>query len=513
MIRFQITLFKEGEFCMDKKYVMAIDQGTTGTRVILFNRNGEIHSMAYKEIQQIYPKPGWVEHNPLEYWHSTLECAEQAIKKGNTSPAEIVAIGITNQRETTVLWDKDTGEPVYNAIVWMCRRTADICDDLKNKGYEKMVKEKTGLVIDAYFSATKIKWIMENVPGVKKKIAEGKIYMGNVDSWLMWKLSGGVSHVTDFSNASRTMLFNIHTLKWDHELLHILDIPVEIMPEVLPSSGVLAKTDKEVFLGEEIPIAGVAGDQHAATFGQICFKAGMAKNTYGTALALMMNIGEKPILSKSGLTTDLAWNIGGKVTYALEGVSFTGGAAIQWLRDGLNIIRSAKESDELAERVKDTGGVYFVPAFTGLCVPYWDMYARGLIIGITRGTTKEHIARSALESIAYLSRDVVEAMEADSGKKMETIRVDGGASKSDFLMQFQADILGVKVERPAITEMASLGAAYLAGLGVHFWDSTEELEHHWKLEKVFEPKMEEEQKEELYQGWKRAVERSLNWAK
>jgi glycerol kinase len=498
---------------MDKKYVMAIDQGTTGTRVILFDRNGEIHSMAYQEIQQIYPKPGWVEHKPLEYWDSTMECIKEALKKGNASPAEIAAIGVTNQRETTVLWNKDTGEPVYNAIVWMCRRSADICDDLKNKGYEKIVREKTGLVIDAYFSATKIKWIIENVPGVKKEIANGKIYMGNVDSWLIWKLSGGAYHVTDFSNASRTMLFNIHTLQWDNELCNMLNIPVGILPDVLPSSGILAKTDKRVFFGEEIPIAGDAGDQHAATIGQICFKPGMVKNTYGTGLALMMNIGEKPILSRSGLTTDLAWNIGGKVTYALEGVIFNGGTVIQWLRDGLRIIESARESDELAEKVKDTGGVYFVPAFTGLCAPYWDMYARGLIIGITRGTTKEHIARSALESIAYQVRDVLEAMKADSGEEIKTLRVDGGASKSNFLMQFQADILGVIVEKPAITEMASLGTAYLAGLGVNFWNSTEELEHHWKLEKVYEPKMKEDLKEELYNGWKKAVQRSLNWAK
>jgi glycerol kinase len=337
--------------------------------------------------------------------------------------------------------------------------------------------------------------------------------MGNVDSWLIWKLSGGAYHVTDFSNASRTMLFNIHTLQWDNELCNMLNIPVGILPEVLPSSGILAKTDKRVFFGEEIPIAGVAGDQHAATFGQICFKPGMVKNTYGTGLALMMNIGEKPILSRSGLTTDLAWNIGGKVTYALEGVIFNGGTVIQWLRDGLRIIESARESDELAEKVKDTGGVYFVPAFTGLCAPYWDMYARGLIIGITRGTTKEHIARSALESIAYQVRDVLEAMKADSGEEIKTLRVDGGASKSNFLMQFQADILGVIVEKPAITEMASLGTAYLAGLGVNFWNSTEELEHHWKLEKVYEPKMKEDLKEELYNGWKKAVQRSLNWAK
>lgn len=498
---------------MDKKYIMSIDQGTTGTRVILFNRNGDIHSAAYREIKQIFPQPGWVEHNPKDYWKTVMDCTKDALRNGKVKAEEIAAIGITNQRETTILWDKYTGEPVYNAIVWQCRRTAIMCDELKAKGYEQMVRKKTGLTIDAYFSATKIKWIIENVSGVKEKIAQGKIYMGNVDSWIIWNLSGGTVHVTDYSNASRTMLLNIHTLKWDSELLEVVGIPENILPDLMPSSGIMATTTKNVFFDVEIPIAGVAGDQHAATFGQTCFKPGMAKNTYGTALALMMNIGEKPVLSKNGLTTDLCWHINGKTEYALEGVVFIGGAAIQWLRDGINIIDSAVECSRMAEKVPDTGGVYVVPAFTGLCAPYWDMYARGLIIGITQGTSREHIARSTLESLAYQTKDVLEAMESDFRKKAVSLRVDGGATKSDFLMQFQADILGKPVKRPLVTEMAARGAAYLAGLGVGFWKSREELEYQWKVDRIFEPQMSKDQRESLYDGWKRAVQRSLNWAK
>jgi len=498
---------------VDKKYIMSIDQGTTGTRVILFNRNGDIHSAAYREIKQIFPQPGWVEHNPKDYWKTVMDCTKDALRNGKVKAEEIAAIGITNQRETTILWDKYTGEPVYNAIVWQCRRTAIICDELKAKGYEQMVRKKTGLTIDAYFSATKIKWIIENVSGVKEKIAQGKIYMGNVDSWIIWNLSGGTVHVTDYSNASRTMLLNIHTLKWDSELLEVVGIPENILPDLMPSSGIMATTTKNVFFDVEIPIAGVAGDQHAATFGQTCFKPGMAKNTYGTALALMMNIGEKPVLSKNGLTTDLCWHINGKTEYALEGVVFIGGAAIQWLRDGINIIDSAVECSRMAVKVPDTGGVYVVPAFTGLCAPYWDMYARGLIIGITQGTSREHIARSTLESLAYQTKDVLEAMESDFRKKAVSLRVDGGATKSDFLMQFQADILGKPVKRPLVTEMAARGAAYLAGLGVGFWKSREELEYQWKVDRIFEPQMSKDQRESLYDGWKRAVQRSLNWAK
>ena len=498
---------------MDKKgYIMAIDQGTTGTRVILFNHNAEIRSMAYREIRQIYPNPGWVEHDPMEIWESVVSCIQEAIKNEGIDPKEVLGIGITNQRESTILWRRDDGRPVYNSICWACRRTAGICDDLKSAGHERKVREKTGLVIDAYFSATKIKWIIDNVDGVRNEIRRGNICMGNIDSWIIWNLTGGKSHVTDFSNASRTMLLNIHSLEWDDEIMGWLDVPAGILPKVMPSSGVFGYTDPAAFFGERIPIAGDAGDQHAATFGQACFRPGMTKNSYGTAMALMMNIGETPSLSKNGLTTDLAWKIGNKVEYSLEGVIFIGGGAIEWLKSGLHIISDAAECSTLAEKVPDTGGVYLVPAFTGLSAPYWDMYARGLIVGITRGTGREHIARSALESIAYQVKDVVIAMEADSGKSATSLRVDGGATKSDFLMQFQADILGVTVEKPVITEMASLGACYLAGLGVGFWDSREELEEKWKIEKVYEPKMNEAQREDLYNNWKRAVERSFKWA-
>ena len=498
---------------MEKKYIMAIDQGTTGTRVILFNHEGQVHSKAYREIRQIYPNPGWVEQDPMEYWDTTMVCTKEAFEKGGVKASEIAAIGITCQRETTVLWDKDTGLPVYNAIVWQSRQTASICEELKTRGYEDTVKNKTGLLIDAYFSGTKIKWIIDNVSGVKEKISQGKICMGNIDSWLIWKLSGGAYHVEDYSNASRTMLLNIHTLEWDKELLDILDIPVSILPRLKPSSGIIATTNKDVFFGEELPIAGDAGDQHAATFGQVCFQPGMAKNTYGTALALMMNIGEKVLFSKNGLTTDIAWVINNNVEYALEGVVFAGGSTIQWLRDGLKIIKNAPECDLLAEKVADTGGVYFVPAFTGLCAPYWDMYARGLVIGITRGTSREHIARSALEAIAYQTRDVLDTMTLDSGINAKSLRVDGGATNSNFLMQFQSDILGIPIEVPSVTEMAALGAAYLAGLGIGFWANKEEISKQWKLSKVFEPKMKEDKREELYAGWKRAVKRSLVWDK
>lgn len=498
---------------MDKRYIMSIDQGTTGTRVILFTHGGTVHSSAYREIRQIFPNPGWVEHDPMEYWDTTMDCAKEALEKGGAKPCELAAIGITCQRETTVLWDKDTGRPVYNAIVWQSRQTAEICEDLKARGYEATIRKKTGLIIDAYFSSTKIRWIIDNVPGVKEKIKAGRICMGNIDSWLMWKLSGGEYHVEDYSNASRTMLLNIHTLEWDGELLEALDIPACILPQLRPSSGILAMTSKKVFFGEELPIAGDAGDQHAATFGQTCFRPGMAKNTYGTSLALMMNTGNKPVFSKNGLTTDLAWKIGGQVEYALEGVVFVGGAAIQWLRDGLKLFRKASECDQLAESVPDTGGVYLVPAFTGLCAPYWDMYARGMIIGITRGTGVEHICRSALESLAYQTRDVIEAMAADSGERAQSLRVDGGATKSDFLMQFQADILGIPIELPEVTEMAALGAAYLAGLGVGFWSGRAEIASQWRVAKTYEPRISLDEREELYHCWKDAVKRSLSWAR
>ena len=498
---------------MEKRFIMAIDQGTTGTRVVLFNKEGQIHASAYREIKQIFPKPGWVEHDPNEYWDTTMVCTAEAFEKGNTSAAEIAAIGITCQRETTILWDKDTGEPVYNAIVWQSRQSASICEELKESGYEDYIKERTGLLIDAYFSGTKIKWIIDNVPGVKEKVNQKKICFGNVDSWLMYKLSGGASHVEDYSNASRTMLLDIHDLKWDAKIMDALSVPEHILPDLKPSSGVLMVTSKDVFFGHEVPVAGDAGDQHAATFGQTCFEPGMAKNTYGTSLALMMNIGEELKMSKTGLTTDLGWVIDGKVEYALEGVIFVGGAAIQWLRDGLKIIKSSAEVSDLAGRVEDTQGVYMVPAFTGLCAPYWDMYARGAIVGITRGTTGEHIARSTLEAICYQTRDVLECMEKDSGQKATALRVDGGATVNDLLMQIQADILGIPIQKPVVTEMAALGAAYLAGLGVDFWKNRDEIAKQWKIARIYEPSMSEDRREFLYAGWKRAVERSFGWAK
>ena len=502
---------------MDKKYILAIDQGTTGSRVILFNHEGESSFSAYREIKQIYPNPGWVEHDPEEHISSVYCCVEEVFTKSGISPSQVEAIGITNQRETIILWERDSGKPLYNAIVWQCRRTSDYCEMLKSKGFEKIIREKTGLFVDSYFSATKVKWIIDNIEGVGQKIKAGNVCMGNVDSWLIYNLSGGRYHVTDYSNASRTMLLNIHTLDWDDELLELFGIDRNILPALKPTSGIMAYTGKneaaKKIFNCEIPISGVAGDQQSALFGQGCFKPGMVKNTYGTALGLMMNIGGSPVLSNNGMLTDLLWVIGKDIYYSLEGVIFIGGAAIQWLRDGIRIIKDARECDILAEQVKDTGGVYVVPAFTGLCAPYWDSYARGTIIGITRGTSREHICRATEESIAYQSKDIIDAMIADSGKELSSLRVDGGATKSDFLMQFQADMLGIPVERPRVTEMAALGAAYLAGLGVGYWDSISDLEKHWKLDKRYEPKMEPEKREELYSGWKRAVERSLNWAK
>jgi glycerol kinase len=493
-------------------YIMSIDQGTTGSRVILFNHDGEIHSMAYRGLRQIYPKPGWVEHDPMEIWNSVRECMDEALMTGGVTPKEILGIGITNQRESTILWERDTGKPVYNSICWQCRRSAYICDELKAEGHEKAISEKTGLVIDAYFSATKIKWILDNVEGVREQVEKKNICMGTIDSWLIWNLTKGEAHATDYSNASRTMLLNIHTLEWDRDIMGWLNIPPGILPELFPSSGIVGYTHASVFHGQRIPIAGDAGDQQAATFGQGCFHEGMVKNTYGTSIAVMMNTGESPFLSKNGLTTDLGWKIGDKVEYTLEGVSFIGGAAIEWLQVGLHLIKDVAECSSLAEKVPDTGGVYLVPAFTGLCAPYWDMYARGLIIGITRGTTTEHIARSAIESIAYQTKDMLEAMKQDSAVIPSSLRVDGGATKSDFLLQFQADILGIAVEKPAITEMASLGACYLAGLGVGFWEDTEEVEKKWKLQQVFEPTMEKSRGDDLYSNWKRAVERTFGWA-
>jgi glycerol kinase len=492
-------------------FVMAIDQGTAGTRVILFDRKGDIHSMSYREITPIYPRPGWVEHDPEEIWRTVIECAADALKRGNTSPEDIVGIGVTNQRESIVMWEKSTGRPVYNSINWQCRRTAALCDELKRKGHEKSIMEKTGLVVDPYFSATKIQWVMENVKGVREKALRGGIYVGNIDSWIIWKLSNGGYHVTDFSNASRTMLLNIHTLSWDAEILEWMDIPQVLLPELRPSSGVIAETDKNVFFGHTVPIAGVAGDQQSAAFGQCCFDPGMVKCTFGTALSMVMNTGSAPFFSKHGLLSDLAWKTDSSVSYALEGAVYTGGAVVQWLRDGMRIIKNSGECSTLAERVPDTAGVYLVPAFTGLCAPYWDPYARGMIIGITAATTVEHIARAAIESMAYQVKDIVEAMMADTGTPVPSLRVDGGATKSDLLLQFQADILGIPIEKPAMTEMTALGACYLAGLGVHFWESTEELKQHLKIEKSILPGMEANRRKELYHHWKRAVQRSRSW--
>lgn len=497
---------------MKKKYVLSIDQGTSGSRVILFDYFGKVIGEAHRELKQFFPNPGWVEHDPAEYVDTTLDCLHEVVAKTKIDVFEIASIGIANQRETIILWDKETGKPVYNAIVWQCRRTADYCSQLKRDGYEALINEKTGLVIDAYFSATKIKWIIDNVSGVKEKIKQNKILAGNVDSWIIWNLSRGKYHVTDYSNASRTLLLNINKLDWDKELLEIFEIPKNILPELKPSSGIMAYMDKSI-LGAEIPVAGDAGDQQAALFGQACFKAGMAKNTYGTALAVMMNIGQKPLKSKTGLLTDLAWVIDNEATYAFEGIMFSGGSTIQWLRDGIKIIESAAECDILSEKVEDTGNVYLVPAFTGLCVPYWDMYARGTIIGITRGTTREHICRAAEEAIAYQTVDAINAMISDSKIDILSMRVDGGATKSDFLMQFQADLLGIEIEKPKVTEMTALGAAYLAGLGAGFWTGIEELQNQWEVEKIYKPSMSKEKRSMLYAGWKKAVERSLEWAK
>ena len=494
---------------MTDEYIMAIDQGTTGTRVIFFDHSGSPVSKSYREINQIYPFPGWVEQNPKEYWETTVHCAKEAMGKADIKPEEIKAIGITCQRETTVIWDKETGEPYYNSIVWQSRQTADICEDLISRGYGDLVHQKTGLSIDAYFSGTKIRFILDRIPDIDNLIRQDKICFGNIDSYLIWKLSGGRYHVEDYSNAARTLLLNIHTLDWDDELLSMLDIPKSILPKLVPSSGIMATTDKSGFLGREIPIAGDAGDQSAATFGQACFNPGQVKNTYGTALAMMMNIGGSPTDSSFGLTTDLLWVLD-QPEYSFEGVIFNGGAAIQWLRDGLKIIKESAESTEKALRVPDTGGVYFVPAFTGLGTPYWDMYARGTIVGITRGTTDEHLCRATLESLAYQSREMLDSMKADAMFTIDSLRVDGGATRSEFLMQFQADILGIPIVLPKETEMAAMGAAYLAGLGVKFWKDKEEITQHWKVARTYEPKMSEDQREALYSGWKDAVHRSLS---
>lgn len=489
---------------------MALDQGTTSSRAVIFDHNGSIISMASKEFKQIYPKPGWVEHNPIEIWSSQIEVAIGALNKAGLEAGDITAIGITNQRETTIIWDKNNGKPVYNAIVWQCRRTAPICDQLKEKGFAESIRKKTGLVVDAYFSGTKIKWILDNVKGVRERAKKGEILFGTVDSWLIWNLTRGKVHVIDYSNASRTMIFNIHQLDWDEEILEEMDIPKAILPQPLPSSYVYGNTVKEIF-GVEIPISGDAGDQQAALFGQACYEPGMAKNTYGTGCFILMNTGEKIVSSRNGLLTTIAWGVNGKVEYALEGSIFIAGAVVQWLRDELKMINSSEEVEKYALKVKDTNGVYLVPAFVGLGAPYWDMYARGTIVGLTRGAKKEHILRAAEESIAYQSRDVLEVIQKDSGINLKKLKVDGGAVRDNFLMQFQSDILGVPVVRPQVIETTALGAAYLSGLAVGYWKNKEEIAQKWKVDKEFSPNMDEKIKEKLYKGWKKAVSRSLKW--
>ena len=496
---------------MEKKYIMALDRGTTSSRCIIFDKDGNIIKIAQKEFEQIYPKPGWVEHDAMEIWGSQSGVMREAVDTAGINPEEIAAIGITNQRKTTVVWDKKTGKPIYNAIVWQCRRTSEICDQLKEKGLTECIREKTGLIIDAYFSATKVKWILDNVEGARERAEKGELLFGTIDTWLIWKLTGGRVHVTDYSNASRTMMYNINTLEWDKDILKELDIPEIMLPEVKESSCVYGYTDSGLFADIKIPIAGCAGDQQSALFGQNCFEEGTAKNTYGTGCFLLMNTGEKPVKSENGLLTTISWGVDGKVEYALEGSIFMGGASIQWLRDELRMIKSAADSEKYAMRVENTNGVYVVPAFTGLGAPYWDMYARGTIVGLTRGAKKEHLIRATLESIAYQTKDVLEAMQNDSGIELKSLKVDGGASNNNFLMQFQSDILNVKIDRPKIVETTALGAAYLAGLAVGFFKSKEDIKKRWVCDREFEPKMSEEVREKSYKDWKRAVERSLAW--
>jgi glycerol kinase len=492
-----------------EQYILSLDQGTTSSRAILFDKEGKIVHVAQKEFTQHFPKPGWVEHNANEIWGSILAVIAGVLSEANVKPAQIAGIGITNQRETTVVWDKETAIPVYNAIVWQSRQTSEICDELKAAGYNELFRDKTGLLIDAYFSGTKVKWILDNVEGARQKAESGKLLFGTIDTWLIWKLSGGSAHVTDFSNASRTLMFNIHDLKWDEELLEILGVPASMLPAVKPSSEVYAQTAPHHFFGNEVPIAGAAGDQQAALFGQACFEKGMAKNTYGTGCFMLMNTGEKAVKSENGLLTTIAWGLEGKVEYALEGSIFVAGSAIQWLRDGLRMLKDARDSESYAEKVESTDGVYVVPAFVGLGTPYWDSDVRGAVFGLTRGTSKEHFIRATLESLAYQTKDVLSAMEADSGIELKTLRVDGGAVKNNFLMNFQSDILNVPVERPVINETTALGAAYLAGLAVGFWESQDEIAAQWAIDKSFEPKMSNDHRSILYAGWKKAVNAAL----
>lgn len=495
-----------------KKYIMALDQGTTSSRCIIYDKKGEMVSVAQKEFTQIYPGDGWVEHNAMEIWSTQMGVAQEALLKINCTYENIEAIGITNQRETTVVWDKETGEPVYNAIVWQCRRTAEYCDELKAAGYGDLVRSKTGLLIDAYFSGTKLRWILENVPGARQKAEEGKLLFGTIETWLIWKLTGGKVHVTDYSNASRTMMFNINTLEWDDELLALLDVPKSMLPQPMPSSCIYGETLPTIF-GGPIKIAGAAGDQQSALFGQTCFKAGEAKNTYGTGAFLLINTGEKPVFSNNGLVTTIAWGLDGKVNYALEGSVFVCGAVMQWLRDEINLIDNAAQSEEMARKVEDTCGLYVVPAFVGLGAPYWDSYARGAVLGITRGANKYHLIRAAVESMAYQTGDLIRAMVEDLGEPLVALKVDGGAAANNFLMEFQADLLDCKVMRPKCIETTSLGAAYLAGLAVGYWKSKEDVLENWQIDQIFEPQMDDEKRSQLLAGWKKAIGSVTGWAR
>lgn len=493
-------------------YILALDQGTTSSRAVLFDHNGQIVVLAQQEFPQLYPQPGWVEHHPAQIWETQYAVAQRVLEEARITAGEVAAIGITNQRETTVIWDRDTGEPIHNAIVWQDRRTARLCDQLKAEGFDQVIRQKTGLVTDAYFSGTKVAWLLENIPGAREKAERGRLAFGTIDSFLTWKLTGGALHITDVSNASRTMLYDIHKNWWSTTITKRLNIPQSILPQVVPSSMIYGETAPELF-GTPIPIAGMAGDQQAATFGQVCFEPGMAKNTYGTGCFLLLNTGDKAIESRNNLLTTAAWKLeNGPEQYALEGSIFIAGAAIQWLRDELQIIKDASETQALAEQLQTNDGVYLVPAFVGLGAPYWDQYARGAIVGLTRGAGRAHIARAALESIAYQTRDVVAAMQTDSGLDLQTLRVDGGAVRNNFLMQFQADLLGVPVQRPAVTETTALGAAYLAGLAAGFWQSQAELSAQWRVERTFEPVMSTDQRDQLYADWQRAVERARGWA-
>ena len=490
------------------KYIVALDQGTTSSRAIVFDHEQNIVAVGQKEFKQIYPQPGWVEHDPMEIWATQYGVLQEALIKAGITLADVAGIGITNQRETTIVWEKDTGKPIYNAIVWQCRRTADLCDQLKEEGWADYIRETTGLVIDAYFSATKISWILDHVPGARERAEKGELLFGTVDTWLVWKLTGGAVHVTDYTNASRTMLYNIRDLKWDEKLLERFRIPVCMLPEVRNSSEIYGYVQSE---GAQVPVAGIAGDQQAALFGHACFERGSAKNTYGTGCFLLMNIGKQYIASKNGLVTTIAATINDEVEYALEGSIFVGGAVIQWLRDEMRLIETAAESEKYALELSDNGGVYLVPAFVGLGAPYWDMYARGSVFGLTRGTGRSHMIRAALEAIAYQTNDVLQAMVEDSGLSLTELKVDGGACRNNFLMQFQADIINCAVKRPAITETTALGVAYLAGLAVGYWNSKEEIAQRWHVEQQFVPEMEAEVREENCRGWRKAVDKAMNW--